>query len=174
NIMPDNSYLREIINNSIEFFRCAEMDSLSLWPWGYSRGVALNSFENKYGKTLGVVSGIDLVSGMAIALGGKSVKTGSSTGDSDTNLREKLYSSKKLIRDMDTTIVHINGFDELSHRGDFQGKIEFIKKVQNQFLKPLLTNIIASGNCHITITCDHRTDSFTGKHEGGWVPVIKN
>lgn len=173
NILPNNKYIISIINNSYEYFKDNALNGLMLWPWGVSKNIDLKSFKEKYNKKAGIVSGIDLVYGIGLALGMNSVKPLNSTGDDNTNLENKLSSSLKLLNKADLLIIHINGFDELSHRKDFNGKLEFIKKVQSKFLIPLINNLRDFNNVNITITCDHRSDSFTGSHEKGGVPVIK-
>lgn len=170
-IMPNSEYIQGIIKDSQEYFSGINMRGYSLWPWGPSKRVKLESFTEKHSKTAGIISGIDLVNGMGLSLGMESIKPSEVTGDVDTNLENKLVEALKMIESKDSTIVHINGFDELAHRKDINGKIEFMKKVREDFIKPLIKggkNYRAS----IKITCDHRTDSFSGKHEKGLVPII--
>ena len=168
-IMPKDEYLKDIIKESNNYFKSLGYENLYLWPWGASEKIKMQSFYEKYKKTGGVVSGIDLVQGIGLSLGLKSIKHKDFTGDLDTNLSGKLKISLELINEVDVLIVHINGLDEISHRKDFKGKIAFMEKIRKEFLYPLINK---EQNTKITITCDHRTDSFTGCHEKGWVPVI--
>lgn len=170
-ILPNSGYIKNIINTSWEFFDSIAMKGYSLWPWGPSKKVKLESFSEKHLKTAGIISGIDLVHGMGLALGMKSIMPSKVTGDFDTNLENKLNEALKMINSIDLLIVHINGFDELAHRKDLNGKIEFMKRVRKEFLKPLIKGL-KPYNASIKITCDHRSDSFTGKHEKGNVPII--
>ena len=64
--------------------------------------------------------------------------------------------------------MHINGLDELAHQKDFAGKLAFLEKINTQFILPLVNQL---SDTMIYITCDHRTDSKTGKHEVGKVPM---
>lgn len=172
-ILPNNEMVKDIISNSYEIFKENNMEGCMLWPWGPSKNVVLKSFEDKCNKKAGLISGIDLVSGMGKALKMKTINLSECNGDYDTNLEGKLIASIELVKEVDVLIVHINGFDELAHRKDFEGKLEFIKKVQKQFFKPLIENLKEHKDYCINITCDHRTDSFTGNHEKGLVPLIR-
>lgn len=168
-IMPKDKYLKNIIKESNSYFKCLGYENLYLWPWGASGKVTMKPFYEKYKKIGGVISGIDLVKGIGLILGLKSIKHSDFTGDIDTNLKGKLKLSLNMLQEVDVLIVHINGLDEISHRKDFKGKLEFLDKIKKEFLLPLVNNV---ENTKITITCDHRTDCFTGGHEKGWVPII--
>ncbi|KMT22286.1 hypothetical protein [Clostridium cylindrosporum] len=172
-IIPENEYIKKIIYDSYEFFKSKGMEGCILWPWGPSRKVDLEPFHSKYKKVAGIVSGIDLVSGIGKALGMEAIQPIECNGDYDTKLNKKLDASIRLIKSVDFLIVHINGFDELAHRKDLNGKLDFVKKVRLEFLVPLINKLRAYGKCDITITCDHRTDSLSGAHEKGDVPILR-
>lgn len=173
NLLPKNRDIIEIIKNSYDVFNKHNMNGCILWPWGPSKEIELKSFEDKYNKKVGLVSGIDLVCGMGKALGMKVIKPDETNGDYDTNLDNKLKESLNLFAGVDLLVIHINGFDELAHRKDIEGKIQFIKKVKEVFMIPLISEIKKHRDVYIKITCDHRTDSFTGNHEEGLVPMIR-
>jgi 2,3-bisphosphoglycerate-independent phosphoglycerate mutase len=163
-IMPKNKRLRNIINYSYEFFKDRSLEGLMLWPWGASGEVKLK----KYNKESVLIGGIDLICGMGKALGMIVVQPKGATGEWDSALHNKLEGVLEYISTANNIIVHVNGFDELSHRKDFKGKMQFLEKVKNELLFPLLN----LKGVNIRITCDHRTDSFTGSHEKGYVPYL--
>ena len=163
-IMPKNKRLRNIINYSYEFFKDRSLEGLMLWPWGASGEVKLK----KYNKESVLIGGIDLICGMGKALGMIVVQPKGATGEWDSALHNKLEGVLEWLPKANNIILHVNGFDELSHRKDFKGKMQFLEKVKNELLFPLLN----LKGVNIRITCDHRTDSFTGSHEKGYVPYL--
>lgn len=167
-ISPKKGVIKNIMDESYEFFKKEGFEGLMLWPWGVSKNVKLNPLKEK----VAVISGIDLVLGIGKALKMEVIKPEGATGDFDTNLSEKLEASMSLIKKYDYLFIHINGFDELAHRKDFKGKMEFIEKVKKEFLVLFVKNVDKYNDVSIYITSDHRTDSFTGKHEEKSLPLI--
>lgn len=171
NILPKSKFIRCIMDNSNKMFKENDMDNLRLWPWGVSKKVSLEKFENRYGFSGGLVSGIDLLNGIGKALGLECRTLKGCTGDIDTRLSLKLKESIDLIQRKDFLVVHINGLDEASHRKSLNGKLEFLDRIKEEFLFPFI-EYTRGKNIEINITCDHRSDSFTGTHEKGDVPFI--
>ncbi|MGL4373231.1 MAG: phosphoglycerate mutase, partial [Turicibacter sp.] len=168
-LLPKSKTLQQLMKNSAIIFNKHDLQGCILWPWGLSKKVALESFEHKHKKRAGIISGIDLINGMGIALHMKSIIPSECTGYGNTNLTHKLNAALELIKEVDVLIVHINGLDELAHQKDWVGKLEFLERIKQEFLIPFIEQ---AGPCHINITCDHVTDSKTGKHEMGKVPLL--
>ena len=167
-LIPKDWRLQKLMKDSKAVFNQHGLNGCMLWPWGLSTVVHLPSFYDRYQKVGAVVSGIDLVAGMGLALGMKSIKPSLATGYENTDLVQKLEVALSLIQEVDVLIVHINGLDELAHQKDFAGKLAFLEKINTQFILPLVNQL---SDTMIYITCDHRTDSKTGKHEVGKVPM---
>lgn len=167
-IMPKDSNIKSIVDKSYDFFKAQDLEGLILWPWGASNSIDLDIKK----ENTGMIAGIDLVCGIGKALGMKVIQPVNTNGDSDTDLNNKFRAFLEIIKEVDNLVIHINGFDELSHRKDFNGKLKFIDKVREEFILPLL-NYMERYKYKISITCDHRTDSFTGNHEKGLVPYLE-
>jgi 2,3-bisphosphoglycerate-independent phosphoglycerate mutase len=105
-------------------------------------------------------------------MGIRVAKLKKSTGDFDTNLKEKSNAVVNNFREYDVTIAHINGTDEISHRKNLNKKIDFIEKIDEEFLKPIYESI--DKKTKIIILSDHQTSSLTGEHESGFVDLICN
>ena len=67
-------------------------------------------------------------------------------------------------------MTHFNGTDEAAHRHDYEGKADFISRIDKEFLEPLLDT--AEEPLRIVVCGDHVTSSVTGKHTRGRGPVI--
>lgn len=171
NMFPKSELIKEIINSSYKMFKENNIKGLMLWPWGVSRKVNLEKFQKRYNISGALVSGIDLLNGIGKALGLECKILKGCTGDINTNLKEKLKESINLIERNDFLIIHINGLDEASHRKNLKEKLEFLDRVKKELLFPFIEST-EKYNREVIITCDHRSDSFTGLHEKGGVPFI--
>lgn len=169
-LMPKSKRLRKLMEDSKAVFHKQGLSGCMLWPWGLSTKVTLPFFYDRYQKVGGVVSGIDLVVGMGLALGMKSIKPSAATGYENTDLVQKLEASLLLIQEVDVLVIHLNGLDELAHQKNLNGKLAFLEKINTQFIQPLLNEL---KDTTVYITCDHRSDSKTGRHEVGKVPMWK-
>ena len=169
-LIRNNKAINEIITISKDVFSKENMKGNMLWPWGISEKINLPSYKEKNKKKGCIISGIDLLFGIAKAIDMDYVKCEGATGYEDTNLKSKLEATINAFNKFDLVVVHINGLDELAHKKKFNEKLEFLKKIKNEFIKPLLQTV---NECKLTITCDHMTDSFTGCHEDGSVFLIE-
>lgn len=167
-LMPKEIRLKQIMQQSKKVFQKYGLYDCMLWPWGLSTVVKLPSFYEQHQKVGGVVSGIDLIHGMGLALGMHSIKPSGCTGYEETDLVKKLQTSLQLIPVVDVLLIHINGLDELAHQKNPSGKLSFLTHIKHQLIDPLLSQL---RNTTVYITCDHRTDSQTGCHEKGNVPL---
>lgn len=171
-IIPNNNLLRETIYNSASYFNKNNLENRILWPWGPCRKVNIESFKEKHKKVGTLISGIDLVCGMGIALNMNSIKPKGCNGYSNTSLTSKLKEGLKALEKDDIVIIHINGLDELAHTKNYYEKLKFIEKIQSELIIPMIESLKNKGDYNMTITCDHRTDSSTGNHEALDVPRI--
>lgn len=142
------------------------------YPWGVSEKTTLPSFLELYDKSCSCVCSAEIVRGIAKAMKIDLVYLKNATGDTNTDLLEKAKAVLDEIETHDVVIAHINGTDEVSHRKDLSGKIKFIEKIDREFLSEIYTNVVE--NTKIIIVSDHQTSSKTGKHEKGYVDIIKN
>jgi len=141
-----------------------------LYPWGVSEAVKLPSFSSLHNKSCSCVCSAEIVKGISQSMGIDLAKLKNSTGDVDTDLVEKSKAVLNEIKTHDVVIAHINGTDEISHRKDMQGKIEFIEKIDREFLSEIYKNV--DKHIKIIIVSDHQTSTKTGKHEKGFVDII--
>lgn len=175
NILPKSNFKSDmfykinlIMKLSNEYFKSKGYDGLMLFPWGLSKKANIDTLNKKFSLSGYVVAGIDLIKGMGLSLGLKSIDLEKATGNFDTSLNEKLIKSKDAIKKEDFLFTHINGCDELAHIYDLNGKINFINKCFNEFIFPFINYIKSNYKDYsIIITGDHITDSITGKHKKG-------
>ncbi|SHJ00892.1 alkaline phosphatase family protein [Lutispora thermophila] len=156
--IEDNKF---VVNNNEYMF----------YPWGVSEAVKLPSFEELHGKTCSLICNAEIVKGIGKAMKVHIPDLKNSTGDIDTDLKEKARMVIKEIETHDVVIAHINGTDEVSHRKDILGKVLFIERLDREFINEIYNSI---GRIKLIIASDHQTSSITGKHKMGPVDVICN
>lgn len=141
------------------------------YPWGVSEATILPSYFSLHNKDCSCVCGTEIMKGIAKAMNIDIPTLKNATGDVDTDLREKAEAVLREIKNYDMVIAHINGADEAAHRMDLQGKINFIERIDKDFIKLIHEN---TKGTKIIILSDHQTSSMTGKHEKGYVDYICN
>ena len=141
-----------------------------LYPWGASCRAEMPSFETLNGMKGALVCQTEIVRGIGKALKMEVPELSYCTADTDTNIREKLAVTRKMLEQFPFVMTHFNGTDEAAHRHDYEGKAEFISRIDKEFLEPLLDT--AEEPLRIVICGDHVTSSVTGRHTRGRGPVI--
>ncbi len=125
-------------------------------------------FEKRYGMKLAVVSGTTLIKGIGRILGGDVIEVEGATGNRYTNVKGKVEAAIKALETHDFVLLHFKATDELGHDGDFDGKREFIEKLDRHFERFLSLDF--SKVCLI-ITADHSTPVTARDHTGDPVPI---
>ena len=141
-----------------------------LYPWGASYRTELPSFQQLNAMSGAIVSQTEIVRGIGKALKMDVPELQYCTADIDTDIREKLAVTRKLLGRYPFVMTHFNGADEAAHRHDYEGKAGFIARIDKEFLGPLLESLDAP--LRIVICGDHVTSSVTGKHTRATGPVI--
>ena len=168
--------LQRNINNKIleEFFSdnkfTANNIDYAFYPWGVSERTEIKSFFELHKKSCSCVCSAEIVKGISKAMKINMPKLQHATSDVDTDLKEKAEVVLRELQTHDFVIAHINGTDEASHRKDTYGKIKFIERIDEEFLRVICNNI---KNTKMIVLADHQTSSITGKHERGTVDVIE-
>lgn len=125
------------------------------------------NFKDKYGLNLVVVSATALIKGVGRIIGGEAITPKGATGNKRTDLGAKLSTALDLLRRNDVVLLHVKAPDEIGHDRDFEGKVEFIEKLDPHLSR--LMDLDFSENCLI-VTSDHSTPVSVGEHTAD--PVI--
>ena len=151
-----------------------ELNSLydeGFWPWGQSGYMYLPPYSSIHGRSGCVVTATEIVRGIAVSGGMACPRLGDVTADIDTSLSAKTSAVLEVAGRYDDIYVHINGADEASHRGDPDEKAAFMHRIEDEVIKPLLSEL--PDGTGLTVTSDHYTDPKTKGHDSVEVPVIK-
>lgn len=161
------------------------------------------SFKEMYGLKAACIAGGALYKGIAKILGMDLVKVRGANGFINTNLKGKFLAARKILRQgkerffqnvnkenlkpknykkYDFVFLHIKAADSLAEDGNFQGKKEFIEKIDEniKFLlagsnKKSKTKIPQTENLSdtlIVVTGDHTTSCQLKSHSSEPVPIL--
>ena len=87
------------------------------------------------------------------------------TGSVDTDLNAKREAVLQALKTNDLVLLHVKGFDEVSHDGNAPAKVQFIERVD-----AMLGSLIDAAD-FITLAIDHTTPVSIREHTGDPVPV---
>ena len=144
----------------------------SCWFWGEGVKPSLDLFSEKFGVTGGVISAVDLLKGIGICAGLKSVDVEGATGNIHTNFVGKAQAAVELLQNgYDFVYVHVEAPDEYGHRHDLENKIKAIEKIDELVLGTLLPKLSAMQEPYaILLMPDHPTPIDTMTHSSDPVP----
>ncbi|PKP60442.1 MAG: phosphoglycerate mutase [Candidatus Altiarchaeales archaeon HGW-Altiarchaeales-1] len=126
-------------------------------------------FNEKYGMNGVCIAGVNLVKGISRAVGLDVAEINGATGHKDSNIGSKIDACIKELKGdkHDFILINIKGTDEISHDGDFKGKVEMIERIDTVLAKLLEEDLDAT----IALTADHTTSVTVREHSGDPVPV---
>jgi 2,3-bisphosphoglycerate-independent phosphoglycerate mutase len=143
----------------------------TIWPWGQGRPLELDSFQERFNLTGGVVSAVDLVKGLGRAAGMTVPDIPTATGLLDTDYQAKVQAALELLTRHDFVFVHLEGPDECGHAGNIADKVEAIQRFDEFIVGPLLQFVSEHrGGC--VIACDHLTPIACRTHTRDPVPFL--
>ena len=125
-------------------------------------------FQERYGMSLAVVAGTTLIKGIGKFLGGDVIDVEGASGAADTDTEAKVDAALKALRTHDFVLLHFKAADELGHDGNFEGKKEFIERLDAS-LKPILS-LDFSEICMVVLS-DHSTPVNVREHTADPVPI---
>lgn len=146
----------------------------SAWFWSPGKKPALPSFKEKWKLDASVISAVDLIKGIAICAGMRSVDVEGATGNMSTNFRGKGEAAIKEFKSgKDLVYIHVEAPDECGHRAELENKILSLEKIDAEILKPVYEYLKESGEAfRIMILPDHPTPICKRTHTMDPVPFI--
>ena len=148
-----------------------EGEEWGLWLWGGGARPAVHSpaFPDR-----ALVAQAPLVRALGRLAGYVDLPLSRATGETDTDLREKLSQvMAALASGARRVVLHVEGFDMASHRKDPEGKRLFLERFDREVLEPLLGGLLSGALGTLGITSDHRSSPRNGNHEAGAVPALR-
>lgn len=146
----------------------------SCWFWGEGTKPNLTPFAEKYGVKGGVISAVDLIKGIALCAGLKSIDVEGTTGNVDTNFAGKADAALDLLKSgCDMVYIHVEAPDECGHRHEIDNKVKSIELIDRDILGRILPSLRESGEpFSVLLMPDHPTPLSIRTHTGEPVPFV--
>ncbi len=147
--LPEDDILLDIMKKSHEILKKhpVNLDSIqkglrpanSLWIWGEGVKPRMDSFEEKYHLQGSVISAVDLIKGIGILTGLKSIDVPGATGTVHTNFDGKREAAVDALKKGDEYLyIHLEAADESGHQGSAEDKIRSIELIDEKIYAPIL------------------------------------
>jgi len=136
-----------------------------IWPWNGGRSPRLISFSEMFGIQGGVIAGVDLLKGIAIAAKMKPISVPGATGYLDTDYMEKARYALDALKELDLVYVHVEAPDEASHMGNAKEKIASLERIDE-----MLGLFLSEFDGCIAVLPDHPTPLLKRIHTSDPVP----
>jgi len=144
----------------------------SIWLWGQGKAPRLTLFKEKYGLTGGVISAVDLLKGIGVCAGLKSIEVPGVTGYLDTNYDGKVEYTLANLEMMDFIYLHVEAPDEAGHSGDVNLKVKAIEQFDSLVVGPLLEGMKRYPHFRLLLITDHYTPIPVRTHTSEPAPFV--
>lgn len=146
----------------------------SIWLWSPGKKPSLPSFKEKWGLNGAVISAVDLIKGIGLCAGMKSIDVDGATGNVHTNYKGKADAAINAFENgYDYVYVHVEGPDECGHRAETDNKVLSIEFIDKKILEPVYKYLCECGDdFKIMILPDHPTPVRLRTHTSLPVPFM--
>ncbi len=146
----------------------------SAWLWSPGKKPRLPDFTEKWGISGTVISAVDLIKGIGLCAGMRSVDVEGATGNVHTNYDGKATAAIQAFRDgADLVYVHVEAPDECGHRAEVENKVLAIELIDQKILQPVYEYLDTAGeDFKIMVLPDHPTPLRIRTHSSDPVPFF--
>jgi 2,3-bisphosphoglycerate-independent phosphoglycerate mutase len=144
----------------------------SLWPWAPGKKPQMQTLQERFGIHGAAITAVDLIKGLAIYAGMKTIDVEGATGLYDTNFEGKADAALKALEEVDFVYIHVEAADEAGHEKNLPLKIQCIEDLDRRLIQRVLEGIQKKGwETTIAVLPDHPTPIANGNHSREPVPV---
>ena len=146
----------------------------SAWLWSPGKKPQLPNFREKWGLKGAVISAVDLIKGIGLCAGMRSIDVPGATGNVHTNYKGKADAAVAAFREgYDYVYVHVEAPDECGHRAELENKILSVEKIDAEILKPVYDYLVSTGEpFRVMVLPDHPTPIRLRTHTIDPVPFF--
>lgn len=178
----DAKVLRALMRDSYDFLSAQKVNrdriargllpANSLWLWGQGKRLTLASFYDKYKLSGAVISAVDLIKGIGISAGLRSIDVEGATGTVNTNYKGKAEAALKALDEgCDFVFIHIEAPDECGHRNEIDNKVKSIEYIDEYIVCRILSELgKREEGFSIMVLPDHPTPLSLRTHTRDPVP----
>jgi 2,3-bisphosphoglycerate-independent phosphoglycerate mutase len=140
-----------------------------VWLWGQGHAPAMPTFKERFGVDNGaMITGVDLLRGLATLLGWENLNVEGMTSFHDTDYEGQGKATAEALDKYDIVFSHVEAPDEASHQADFKTKVDAIEHIDKYVVGPVLEKLRTFPEWRILVMPDHPTNIRTRKH--GYAP----
>jgi 2,3-bisphosphoglycerate-independent phosphoglycerate mutase len=141
-----------------------------VWLWGQGHAPTMPSFADRFGVPSGcMITGVDLLRGLAVLLGWDVHEVAGMTSFHDTNYAAQGVDTAAMLDRYDLVFSHIEAPDEASHQADWKTKVAAIEHIDRFVVGPVLQKLQIFPQWRVLVMPDHATNIATRKH--GYAPA---
>ncbi len=141
-----------------------------IWLWGQGKKPSLTPFEELYGISGAVITGVDLLKGLATYIGWEIIEVPGATAYLDTDYDAKAQYAIEAMETHDLVLVHIEAPDEAGHEGNTHEKIRAIENIDKKIVGPVLDALKKYDDFRLLVLPDHYTPISKRTHTSDPVP----
>ena len=141
-----------------------------IWLWGQGKRPSLIPFEELFGISGAVITGVDLLRGLASIIGWNIIEVPGATAYFDTDYDAKAQYAIEAIETHDLVLIHIEAPDEAGHEGNIHEKIRAIENIDKKIIGPVFDELNKYNEFRILILPDHYTPISKKTHTSEPVP----
>jgi 2,3-bisphosphoglycerate-independent phosphoglycerate mutase len=178
---PGSEFLRELMAHSEGVLRDhpvnverrirGDIPATMIWLfWGSGKIPDMPAFKKVYGLDAAVISGVDIMRGLARMTGMEALDVPGVTGDMNNDYVAQAIGALKALERYDMVIIHVEAPDEAAHAGLVKEKIEAIEKVDKEIVSRLRS--WDKDAMRVLILPDHSTPIQVQTHVADPVPFI--
>jgi 2,3-bisphosphoglycerate-independent phosphoglycerate mutase len=135
-----------------------------IWLWGQGRPTRLPAFAERFGIRGAVITGVDIIRGLAVCMGMDLIDVPGATGYLDTDYAGKGRAAAAALDEYDLVSVHVEAPDEAGHARDGAAKVEALERIDEFVLAPILEALEGRDEWRLLIAPDHPTPASHGRH----------
>ncbi len=149
------------------------MTANQVWLWGQGFQPTMPTFGERYGRTGGIVTAVDLVRGLGVLAGMELPSVEGATAWYDTNYEGKRDAALAgLEAGADLFVVHVEATDEAGHAGNAEEKVRALENWDRRILPGLVEGLDSMGPWRLLLMPDHATPLRLRTHTPDPVPYL--
>ncbi len=169
-LMRDSYHLLADHNLNKARIDLGENPANMIWLWGQGKGPSMVPFRELYELSGAVITGVDLLRGLATYINWNIIDVPGATAYLDTDYDAKAEYAIEAMKTHDLVLIHIEAPDEAGHEGNVQEKIRAIENIDKKIIGPVFDALKKYNEFRILILPDHYTPISKRTHTSEPVP----
>jgi len=138
--------------------------------WGSGTIPAMPAFRQTYGIDAALTSGVDLLLGLAIMMGMKTLSLPGVTDGLDNDYAAQAEGALEALKERDMVVVHVEAPDEAGHAGSVDDKVQAIQRVDEDMVGRIRS--WEKDGVRVLVAADHPTPIEVQTHVADPVPFM--